>query len=97
MKNKPLMFTALIFGGVGAAVIILAIVLYMAGDKNVYSAIASFFGMGKDKITTATICQLGILFEISAFILAHRSLAVECQGKPQEIAVSAEENTAEKE
>ena len=77
MKNKPLLLTALIFGGIGVIIIILAVIFYMAGESGLYNAIASFFGMGKDKITTATICQLGILFEIAAFILGYRSLSVE--------------------
>ncbi len=77
MKNKPLLLTALIFGGIGLAIIILAIVLYMAGENELYNNIAAIFGMAKDKVTTATVCQVGIIFEIAAFILGFRSLSVE--------------------
>lgn len=77
MKNKPLMLAGLIFGGIGLAIIVTAIVLYMAGETDVYNNVAQFFGMTNDKISTATICQLGILFETAAFILGYRSLAVE--------------------
>ncbi len=77
MKNKPLMLAGLIFGGIGLAIIVTAIILYMAGKTDIYGSVAQFFGMTKEKINTPTICQLGILFEIAAFILGYRSLAVE--------------------
>ncbi len=68
------MISALIFGGIGLIIIILGTIFYMNGSNDFYESVAGFFGMAKSKITTATFCQFGIIFELAAFILGYRSL-----------------------
>ena len=74
MKKKPLMISAMVFGGIGLAMIIVGIVFYMNGDTAFFETLAKIFGMTKDKITATTLCQFGVVFEIAAFVLAYRSL-----------------------
>ncbi len=74
MKNKPLMISALIFGGIGVLIILFAVICYMSGNTEVYESIGRIFGMTRDKITTASLSQFGIIFEAAAFVLGYRSL-----------------------
>lgn len=79
MKSRPLMISALIFGGIGLAIIVLGTVFYMNGSTAFYESVAGILGMTKDKISTTTFCQFGIIFEIAAFILGYRSLKDETE------------------
>ena len=74
MKNKPLLMSALVFGGIGLIILILGAVFYMDGNNDFYESVAGFFGMAKSKVSTSTFCQFGIVFELAAFVLGYRSL-----------------------
>lgn len=74
LKNKPLLITAIIFAGIGLLIIILGAVLFIDGGKDALNTIGSVLGMEKGKLTTATICQFSIVFEIMAFVVGYRAL-----------------------
>ncbi len=77
LKNRPLLIAALIFGGIGLLLIITATIIYIDGSKTIYNAIASLLGMPIGKITTASVCQFGTIFEIAAFVLGYKSFITE--------------------
>lgn len=77
MKKKPLFLAALIFGGLGLLIIGFSIIMYMVGNTSVFQTIGNIFGMARNKITSSTLCQFGIILESAAFLLGYRSLADE--------------------
>lgn len=84
LKNKPLLITAIVFGGIGLLIIILGAVLFIDGGNDALNAIGSVFGMEKGKLTTATICQFSIVFEAMAFVVGYRALRDEAETMPDE-------------
>ncbi len=74
IKNKPLLITALVFGGLGLVFLSLSAASLLAGDGTITDAIASLFGQSKVHVTTASLGQFSVVFETAAFLLAFRSL-----------------------
>ncbi|MBQ8134481.1 MAG: hypothetical protein IJ192_08765 [Clostridia bacterium] len=77
LKNRPLLTAAIVFGSIGLLLIITSAIIYIDGGKTIYNAIASLLGMPIGKVTTASFCQFGTLFEIAAFALGYKSFTTE--------------------
>lgn len=77
LKDRPLLVTAMVFGGIGLVMLIVAGVLFLNGDKGPLNYIGSLLGMERGRLTTGTISQFSLVFEVMAFIIGYRALSDE--------------------
>ncbi len=78
-KNKPILITALIFGGIGIILAIFTGILFLNDDRNVFELVAYLFGMKKENVNASTMWQFAFIFEAAAFVLGYRALAEEAE------------------
>lgn len=79
LKDKPLLITAIIFGGIGLLLMIVTGILFLNGNNDAFDTIGSVFGMESGKVTAATISQFSLVFEVVAFVIGYRSLMEEAE------------------
>ncbi len=79
LKNKPLLITALIFGGIGIILAILTGIMFLADDTNGFSIISGLLGMKSADIKASSLWQFSFIFEAAAFILGYRALVEESE------------------
>ena len=79
LKNKPLLIIAIIFGGIGAIILIFAAILLIDGGKEPLDFINSVLGMPKGKVTVATISQFALVFEVMSFIVGYNAIKYESE------------------
>ncbi len=77
MKDRPLLVTAIVFGGIGFVILTIAAIIFISGEKAPLDYIGALIGMEKGRITVGTIAQFSLVFEIMAFIVAYRELSDE--------------------
>ncbi len=77
LKNKPLLITAIIFGGIGIILAVFTGILFLNNDTAVFELISMLLGMGGKGVTASTIWQFSFIFEAAAFVLGYRALIEE--------------------
>lgn len=73
LKNKPLLVSAIVFGIIGILITISGFIMFLTTDSSGYSIVENLFGIQKDTISMAALCELASVFEGCAFILAVKS------------------------
>ncbi len=79
LKNKPLLITALIFGGIGAVLTIFTGILFLNNDTGAFAFIANILGMKRESVTASTMWQFAFIFETAAFVLGYRAFIEEAE------------------
>ena len=74
LKSRPLLLSAIIFGGIGLLLICTAAWIFVSGDTGLTKWLSSVLHSDSGSISSATFSQLGIVFEISAMVIACRAL-----------------------
>lgn len=69
-ENKSMIITAIIFGSIGAVILIFAAVVFLTGNSGIYADIGKYLGFPSGKLSTTLLCQFAVIFEAAAFIFA---------------------------
>ncbi len=73
LRSRPLLIAAIIFGGIGMLLIMIAVYIFMSGDTAITGWLNSLLRSGSDKISSSTFSQIGIVFELSSLMISLRA------------------------
>lgn len=74
LKSRPLLISAIIFGSIGLVLTAIAAWIFVSGDTEFTKWLSMQLQGNQNSITSSTLAQLGIVFELSSIMIAGRAL-----------------------